>query len=85
MRRVVCSTARVLGSGTDNDRDAGGDKLFDSLVPLDIAQQRPVSHRSAVDHRPHAGGARDEVRNLLKAEGAADKVEAVIFTSLVTQ
>jgi len=29
--------------------------------------------------------ARDEVRNLLKAEGAADKVEAVIFTSLVTQ
>jgi len=29
--------------------------------------------------------ARDEVRALLKAEGAADKVEAVIFTSLVTQ
>ena len=29
--------------------------------------------------------ARDEVRALLRAEGAADKVEAVIFTSLVTQ
>ncbi|MDH5834942.1 flagellar basal body-associated FliL family protein [Luteimonas kalidii] len=29
--------------------------------------------------------ARDEVRALLKAEGAPDKVEAVIFTSLVTQ
>lgn len=29
--------------------------------------------------------ARDEVRALLRAEGAADKVESVIFTSLVTQ
>lgn len=29
--------------------------------------------------------ARDEVRALLRAEGAADKIEAVIFTSLVTQ
>jgi flagellar FliL protein len=29
--------------------------------------------------------ARDEVRAVLKAEGAPDKVEAVIFTSLVTQ
>jgi flagellar FliL protein len=29
--------------------------------------------------------ARDEVHALLKAEGAPDKVEAVIFTSLVTQ
>jgi len=29
--------------------------------------------------------ARDEVRQLLKGEGAADKIESVIFTSLVTQ
>ncbi|MGJ4731123.1 flagellar basal body-associated FliL family protein [Luteimonas sp. SDU101] len=29
--------------------------------------------------------ARDEVRALLKAEGGPDKVEAVIFTSMVTQ
>lgn len=29
--------------------------------------------------------ARDEVRALLRAEGAPDRVEAVIFTSLVTQ
>lgn len=29
--------------------------------------------------------ARDEVRALLKAEGAADRIESVIFTSLVTQ
>ena len=30
-------------------------------------------------------GARAEVRQVLKGEGAADKLEAVIFTSLVTQ
>jgi len=29
--------------------------------------------------------ARDEVRQVLKGEGAADKIESVIFTSLVTQ
>ena len=46
-------------------------------------QARQLSQRTGKERLQQA--ARDEVRTLLKAEGAADKVEAVIFTSLVIQ
>ncbi|MGY1407979.1 MULTISPECIES: flagellar basal body-associated FliL family protein [unclassified Luteimonas] len=46
-------------------------------------EARHLTQRAGKERLQQA--ARDEVRALLKAEGAADKVEAVIFTSLVTQ
>ena len=46
-------------------------------------QSAQLSQRAGKERLQQA--ARDEVRALLKAERAADKVEAVIFTSLVTQ
>ena len=46
-------------------------------------EARQLSQRAGKERLQQA--ARDEVRALLKAEGGADKVEAVIFTSLVTQ
>lgn len=46
-------------------------------------ESRQLAQRAGKERLQAA--ARDEVRGLLKAEGAADKVEAVIFTSLVTQ
>lgn len=46
-------------------------------------QAEQLSQRSGKENLQQA--ARDEVRALLKAEGAPDKIEAVIFTSLVTQ
>jgi len=51
--------------------------LFGQQSALQIGQ------RSGKERLQQA--ARDEVRALLKAEGAAAEVEAVIFTSLVTQ
>ena len=46
-------------------------------------ESRQLAQRAGKERLQAA--ARDEVRALLKAEGGADKVEAVIFTSLVTQ
>nr|WP_238346123.1 flagellar basal body-associated FliL family protein [Luteimonas saliphila] len=46
-------------------------------------QSRQLAQRAGKERLQQA--ARDEVRALLKAEGEPDKVEAVIFTSLVTQ
>ena len=46
-------------------------------------QARQLAQRAGKERLQQA--ARDEVRASLKGEGAADKVEAVIFTSLVTQ
>ncbi len=51
--------------------------LFGQQEAAQLAQRSGKERLQAV--------ARDEVRALLQAEGAADKVEAVIFTSLVTQ
>ncbi|MDH7451476.1 flagellar basal body-associated FliL family protein [Luteimonas composti] len=46
-------------------------------------ESRQLAQRAGKERLQAA--ARDEVRALLKAEGGPDKVEAVIFTSLVTQ
>ena len=46
-------------------------------------ESRQLAQRAGKERLQTA--ARDEVRALLKAEGGPDKVEAVIFTSLVTQ
>ena len=46
-------------------------------------ESRQLAQRAGKERLQAA--ARDEVRSLLKAEAAPDKVEAVIFTSLVTQ
>lgn len=46
-------------------------------------QAQQLTQRAGKERLQEA--ARDEVRALLRAEGAPDKVEAVIFTSLVTQ
>ncbi len=46
-------------------------------------ESRQLAQRAGKERLQAA--ARDEVRALLKTEGGADKVEAVIFTSLVTQ
>lgn len=46
-------------------------------------QSAQLSQRTGKERLQQA--ARDEVRALLKAEGAPDRIDAVIFTSLVTQ
>ena len=73
-------------------RDAATLAAFDTHAPairnrllLLFGQQSSaqLARRSGKERLQEA--ARDEVRALLKREGAPDKVEAVIFTSLVTQ
>ncbi|HVI58819.1 MAG TPA: flagellar basal body-associated FliL family protein [Luteimonas sp.] len=73
-------------------RDPATLAAFDTHAPairnrllLLFGQQSSASlaQRSGKERLQEA--ARDEVRRVLKREGAADKVEAVIFTSLVTQ
>ncbi|MEN1941494.1 flagellar basal body-associated FliL family protein [Luteimonas sp. MJ246] len=46
-------------------------------------QASRLARRTGKERLQHA--AREEVRDLLRSEGAPDEVEAVIFTSLVTQ
>ncbi len=46
---------RVLRAGSDDDGKTRLDESGDALHPLLVGQQRPVAHRSAIDHGGHAG------------------------------
>ena len=54
--RMGSSGPRALGTGADDDRHACLDEEPDAGLPLLVGQQRPVSHRAAVDDRAHPRG-----------------------------
>ena len=46
---------RALRAGADDDGDARLHEALDALLALVVGQQRPVSHRAAINDAAHAG------------------------------
>ena len=54
MSRVGCRDAGILCAGSNDNRNAGLDQSGDTFLSLRICQERPVTHRAAVDDSPHS-------------------------------